>query len=196
MQWHPLFAELLRPLIENYYEVQTNVPVGDAPRAADLVLVRRTSPSEPPFEGLWRWLTAWNIVEFKGHGGRRSAPGVGGSPGRAGRLTVLEPPKLVCPALGYGEASAAQFVGAHRRKSLSDNETSCQAGPGLGAWSPPGAERVQPCNEMRGPRVRYLIIVNFGTLDKGGRGAHLPCARAALRTLGRFGDFGVTRPDF
>ena len=30
--WHPLFAQLLRPLLEGYYEVQTNVPVGDAPR--------------------------------------------------------------------------------------------------------------------------------------------------------------------
>src|SRR5260370_21894127 len=31
MQWHPLFAQLLRPLVQDYYEVQTNVPVGDAP---------------------------------------------------------------------------------------------------------------------------------------------------------------------
>jgi hypothetical protein len=65
MQWHPLFAQLLRPLLEQQYEVRTNVAVGDAPRAADLVLVRRTSPG-PPFQGLWRWLTPWNVLEFKG----------------------------------------------------------------------------------------------------------------------------------
>ena len=31
-QWHPLFAKLLRPLVEGHYEVQINVPVGEAPR--------------------------------------------------------------------------------------------------------------------------------------------------------------------
>ena len=36
MQWHPHFAKLLRPLLEDYFEVQINVPVGDAPREADL----------------------------------------------------------------------------------------------------------------------------------------------------------------
>jgi hypothetical protein len=66
IQWHPLFAELLRPLVEGHYEVQTDVPVGDVPRQADLVLVRRTSRRPPPFQGLWRWLTEWNILEFKG----------------------------------------------------------------------------------------------------------------------------------
>jgi hypothetical protein len=66
MQWHPLFAELLRPLVENYYEVRTNIPVGDLPRAADLALLRRTSSTAPPFRGLWRWLTPWNVLEFKG----------------------------------------------------------------------------------------------------------------------------------
>ena len=25
-QWHPLFAELLRPLLQDYYDVQINVP--------------------------------------------------------------------------------------------------------------------------------------------------------------------------
>ena len=65
-QWHPLFARLLRPLLEGHYEIQTGVPVGDAPRAADLVLLRRTADAEPPFEGLWRWLTLWNVLEFKG----------------------------------------------------------------------------------------------------------------------------------
>ena len=65
-QWHPLFAELLRPLLQNYYEVQTNVPVGDAPRETDILLVRRTLDQPPPFHGLWRHLTTWNTLEFKG----------------------------------------------------------------------------------------------------------------------------------
>jgi hypothetical protein len=65
-QWHPIFAQLLRPTMEAYYEVQTTVPVGDAPREADFVLLRRTASRPPPFRGLWRHLTAWNILEFKG----------------------------------------------------------------------------------------------------------------------------------
>jgi hypothetical protein len=64
--WHPLFAKLLRPLLEGHYEVLTNLPVGDTPRSADIVLVRRTKTSAPQFRGIWRWLTAWNILEFKG----------------------------------------------------------------------------------------------------------------------------------
>jgi hypothetical protein len=65
-QWHPIFAELLRPLLQDYYDVQTNVPVGDAPREADILLLRRTSDRQPPFRGLWRHLTSWNVLEFKG----------------------------------------------------------------------------------------------------------------------------------
>jgi hypothetical protein len=65
-QWHPVFAELLRPALEAYYEVQTNVPVGDAPREADLVVLRRTTQAPLPFRGLWRHLTSWNVLEFKG----------------------------------------------------------------------------------------------------------------------------------
>jgi len=65
-QWHPVFAELLRPVVEAYFEVQTTVPVGDRPREADFVLLRRTAEGTPPFRGLWRHLTAWNILEFKG----------------------------------------------------------------------------------------------------------------------------------
>ncbi len=65
MQWHPIFAEFLRPLVESHYEVKTDVPVGDAPRRADIVLLHRTSEA-PPFQGLWRWLTAWSVLEFKG----------------------------------------------------------------------------------------------------------------------------------
>jgi hypothetical protein len=65
-QWHPLFAKLLRPLVESHYEVETNMTVGDAPRAADLVLLRRTTSTPLPFQGLWRRLTIWNVLEFKG----------------------------------------------------------------------------------------------------------------------------------
>jgi hypothetical protein len=65
IQWHPLFTGLLRPYVQPYYEVRTNVPVGDLPRAADLVLLRRTGTAAP-FTGLWRFLTAWNLLEFKG----------------------------------------------------------------------------------------------------------------------------------
>jgi hypothetical protein len=65
-QWHPVFAQLLRPAVEAYYEVQTTVPVGDAPREADFLLLRRTAGATPPFRGLWRHLTTWNILEFKG----------------------------------------------------------------------------------------------------------------------------------
>src|SRR5207302_8802951 len=53
-QWHPIFANLLRPLLEQYYEVRTNLPVGDLPRLADIVLLRRTL-TDAPFAGLWRW---------------------------------------------------------------------------------------------------------------------------------------------
>jgi hypothetical protein len=43
MQWHPLFALLLRPLLQDYYDVQTDVPVGDLPRQADILPLRRTA---------------------------------------------------------------------------------------------------------------------------------------------------------
>jgi hypothetical protein len=66
MQWHPIFAKLLRPLVEDYFDIQINVPVGDLPREADIVLLRRTSAGALPFRGLWKSLTPWNIVEFKG----------------------------------------------------------------------------------------------------------------------------------
>jgi hypothetical protein len=66
MQWHPLFAQMLRPIVQDHYEVQTNLPVGDAPRSADIVLLRRTSDRPPPFRGLLHHLTTWNIIEFKG----------------------------------------------------------------------------------------------------------------------------------
>src|SRR5947209_2308593 len=66
MQWHPIFAKMLRPIVQDYYDVDTNMPVGDAPRAADIVLLRRTSDRPPPFQTLLHHLTTWNIIEFKG----------------------------------------------------------------------------------------------------------------------------------
>jgi hypothetical protein len=65
-QWHPIFAQLLRPSVEAYYNVETTFPVGDAPRLADFVLLRRTARVTPPFHGLWQYLTVWNILEYKG----------------------------------------------------------------------------------------------------------------------------------
>jgi hypothetical protein len=65
-QWRPIFAQLLRPAVEAYYDMQSTVPVGDAPRAADFLLLRRTGRALPPFRGLWRNLTRWNILEYKG----------------------------------------------------------------------------------------------------------------------------------
>ena len=59
--WHPVFAELLRPMVESHYAVETNVPVGDAPRQADFVLLRRTRVGPLPVPGLWRDLAALNM---------------------------------------------------------------------------------------------------------------------------------------
>ena len=66
IQWHPIFAQLLRPAVEAYYEVETTFPVGDKPREADFVLLRRMTGPPPPFRGLWRNLTPWNVLEYKG----------------------------------------------------------------------------------------------------------------------------------
>ena len=66
IQWHPIFAQLLRPAVEAYYEVETTFPVGDAPREADFVLLHRMIGAPPPFTGLWRNLTPWNVLEYKG----------------------------------------------------------------------------------------------------------------------------------
>jgi hypothetical protein len=65
-QWHPLFARLLRLLLESFYQVENDVPVSDLPREGDLVLIRRASDAEPPFTGLWSFLTEVNVLEFKG----------------------------------------------------------------------------------------------------------------------------------
>src|SRR5436190_834203 len=65
-QWHPMFARLLRELLKDYYDIQTEVPVSDLPRKADMLIVHRHPGQQPPFEGLWSHLTDWNIFEFKG----------------------------------------------------------------------------------------------------------------------------------
>jgi hypothetical protein len=65
-QWHPVFAELLRPLVESHYEVETNMPVGDIPREADFTLLRRTRSGLLPAAGLWQNLRPWNVLELKG----------------------------------------------------------------------------------------------------------------------------------
>jgi hypothetical protein len=64
-QWHPVLAELLRPPVEACFEVQTTVPVSDRPLEVDFVLLRRT-PRHAPLPSLWRHLTTWNTLEFKG----------------------------------------------------------------------------------------------------------------------------------
>jgi hypothetical protein len=46
--------------------MQTNVPVGDLPRQTDIVLLRRTGKLLLPFRGIWRQLTTWNALEYKG----------------------------------------------------------------------------------------------------------------------------------
>ena len=53
-------------MLQDYFDVQTNVPVGDAPREADILLLQRTRDEPTPFRGLWRHLTTWNVFEFKG----------------------------------------------------------------------------------------------------------------------------------
>jgi hypothetical protein len=65
-QWHPVFAELLRPLVESHFEVQTDVAVGDRPRQADVVLLRRTRAGSLASLGLWSRLTPGNALEYKG----------------------------------------------------------------------------------------------------------------------------------
>lgn len=66
IQWHPLFVQLLRPVVKDYYDIETNVAVGDVPREADVMLLRRTQHGKPPFEELWKYLTPWNVLEYKG----------------------------------------------------------------------------------------------------------------------------------
>jgi hypothetical protein len=66
MQWHPYFAYLLRPLVESHFEVRTDQPVGDRPRSSDIVLLHKTAAGPPPFTGLWRRASTWNVLEYKG----------------------------------------------------------------------------------------------------------------------------------
>jgi hypothetical protein len=66
IQWHPAFAGLLRPVVEGHYAMRATQPVEDTPREADYVLLRRKARATPPFRGLWRYLTVWNVLEFKG----------------------------------------------------------------------------------------------------------------------------------
>jgi hypothetical protein len=66
VQWHPIFAHLLRPLVQGHYEVRTDQPVGDLPRRSDVVLLRKTSTAPAPLHGLWGRLTTWNLLEYKG----------------------------------------------------------------------------------------------------------------------------------
>ncbi len=50
-------------MVQRYYELQLGVPVGDLPREADLLLLRRTGTGDLPFQGLWRYLPLgifWN----------------------------------------------------------------------------------------------------------------------------------------
>ncbi len=66
-QWHPIFAQLLRPRVEKHFEMQLNVAVGELPREADILLPEAALPlGVLPFQGLWRNLTPWNVFEFKG----------------------------------------------------------------------------------------------------------------------------------
>ena len=52
-QWHPIFSYQLGSALHEYYDVQTNVPVGDLPREADIIVLRRASSGKPPFRSLW-----------------------------------------------------------------------------------------------------------------------------------------------
>ena len=65
-QWHPVFAHLLRSVLEDAYDVQTDVPVGDLPRRADIVLIRRLAKAIRTFHGIWRHLSPLNVLEVKG----------------------------------------------------------------------------------------------------------------------------------
>src|SRR5436190_393210 len=66
MQWHPIFSRMVRPILDADCEVRNTVPVGDLPREADIAVLRRRPAAPLPFTGLWRWLTTWNVLEYKG----------------------------------------------------------------------------------------------------------------------------------
>lgn len=50
IEWHPVLGRLLRRRVEGYYELLTNVSVGDLPRQADIMLLRRTTNRELPVD--------------------------------------------------------------------------------------------------------------------------------------------------
>ncbi|MBY0231435.1 MAG: hypothetical protein K2W96_19290 [Gemmataceae bacterium] len=64
-QWHPPFYELMRLLLSDWYNVRTEVPVSELPRAGDLLVVRRDK-ADPPFRGIWSHLREYHVIEFKG----------------------------------------------------------------------------------------------------------------------------------
>jgi hypothetical protein len=63
-QWHPVFVHAMSLLLEDFYVVEPEVPTGDLPRRADLMLLRRAA-TDPPFTGIWANLLDWNLFEFK-----------------------------------------------------------------------------------------------------------------------------------
>src|SRR3954447_14536695 len=65
-QWHPIFARLLGILLGEFYTIEPEVPVSDLPRRSDFLIVRRQPGPDPPFRGLWAYLSDWNVMEFKG----------------------------------------------------------------------------------------------------------------------------------
>ncbi|MGL4552204.1 MAG: hypothetical protein ACRC33_13575 [Gemmataceae bacterium] len=54
----------MRLSLGDYYEVEPEVPTGELPRRADMVLIRRER-ADPPFAGIWMHLAEWNLFEFK-----------------------------------------------------------------------------------------------------------------------------------
>jgi hypothetical protein len=73
------------------------------PRAADIVLVRRTEPGETPFRSIWRHLTTWNVLEYKG-------PTVAARPEHLALLVEV--------GLGIGRRLNEQRVREHQRPLL------------------------------------------------------------------------------
>src|SRR5262245_49967066 len=65
-QWHPIFAEVLRPIVSAHHCFRATVPVSELPREADFLVLRRKRSAPGPYRGLWRRLTIVNVFEFKG----------------------------------------------------------------------------------------------------------------------------------
>lgn len=64
-QWHPLFAKLLKALLDVHYRIDVEVAVSELPRRGDFLVVKRL-PGRSPFAGVWGNLTDTNVIEFKG----------------------------------------------------------------------------------------------------------------------------------